>query len=68
MPDALLVDAQGAAKLLGVARSQLYALLKSARLPLPIRLGIRATRWRVEELRAWTAAGCPPRHKWTWSG
>ena len=32
-------------------------------IPKPVRLGRRVV-WRVEELKAWVDAGCPPLHKW----
>jgi predicted DNA-binding transcriptional regulator AlpA len=33
------------------------------RIPRPVRIG-RSTLWRVDELRAWIAAGCPRRSEW----
>ncbi len=33
------------------------------RIPRPVRVG-RSTLWRVEELHAWIAAGCPTREHW----
>jgi predicted DNA-binding transcriptional regulator AlpA len=36
------------------------------RLPEPVRLS-RTVRWRAAEVRAWVAAGCPPRDEWHWS-
>jgi len=59
----LLVDAKAAAGLLGISRAHLYGLLSSGRMPGPIHLG-RRTLWRTDELRAWTAAGCPSADRW----
>ena len=59
----ILLDAKGAAALLAVGKTHLYGLLASGRLPRPVRLG-RAVRWRADELRAWTAAGCPSAERW----
>jgi predicted DNA-binding transcriptional regulator AlpA len=48
---------------LNVSLSHIHALHRTARLPLPVRLG-RSTRWRKSEIEAWLAAGCPCRAKW----
>jgi len=61
--ETLLIDARAAARLCGIGRTSWYGLLSAGRVPEPIRLG-RAVRWRRDELIAWIAAGCPPRHKW----
>ncbi len=62
--DALLLSAQEAATLLGIARSHLYAMHSSGRLgPLPISLG-RRTLWSRQELGEWVRCGCPARHEW----
>jgi predicted DNA-binding transcriptional regulator AlpA len=53
-----------AAIALGLSRSAFWRLHSAGRLPLPVRLGQRCPRWRADELRAWTAAGCPPRDEW----
>jgi predicted DNA-binding transcriptional regulator AlpA len=58
----LLCDKEAAA-LLGIGRTLLWGLHNSGRLPLPVKLG-RRTLWNFEELKAWTAAGCPARQKW----
>jgi predicted DNA-binding transcriptional regulator AlpA len=57
------VDATEAARLCGVSRAHWWKLDSSGRCPAPIRLGRRCL-WRVDELRAWMAAGCPPRDRW----
>jgi predicted DNA-binding transcriptional regulator AlpA len=60
----LAVTAVDAARLLGISRAQLWKLHSSDRLPMPIRPGARAPRWRVDELRAWAAAACLDRASW----
>ena len=59
----ILVDAKDAAALLGISRAHLHNLRSSGRIPKPERLG-RAVRWSVEELLAWSRAGCPARDRW----
>jgi predicted DNA-binding transcriptional regulator AlpA len=63
-PEQLALAAMDAATLCGLSRSQWWKLHASGRIPLPVRLGTRAPRWRVDELRAWLAAGCPNRETW----
>ncbi|NLE38405.1 MAG: hypothetical protein GX621_10310 [Pirellulaceae bacterium] len=36
---------------------------QAGKLPSPVRVG-RGLRWRVSEIDAWLAAGCPPRDEW----
>ena len=60
-----LLDAPQVAAMLNVGISTFYRLNSSGRVPEPVRLG-GAVRWRREEIKAWTEAGCPPRGRWTW--
>ena len=60
----LLMDARGAARLVGVSTRTWWAFHSAGRTPLPIRLGCRCTRWRRAELIAWIEAGCPARDRW----
>ena len=62
-PCRLALPAADVARLLGISERHVWALNSSGRLPRPIRLG-RAVRWPVDELRAWLAAGAPPRDRW----
>lgn len=64
----LLTDPGDTARILGISRAQLYKLDAMGKLPMPVRLGTRAPRWRVDELKAWLAAGCPARDKWAGIG
>jgi predicted DNA-binding transcriptional regulator AlpA len=59
----LLVRAPEAARLCGVSRATWHRLAAAGRTPAPVRLG-GAVLWRVDELRAWTEAGCPDRRTW----
>jgi predicted DNA-binding transcriptional regulator AlpA len=62
--EALLTDAAGVAKLLGISKRHVQALDSSGRLgPMGISLG-RSRRWRVDEIRRWCQAGCPARSRW----
>jgi len=63
-PERLALTAKDAAALLGISRAQLWKLHSSGKIPMPVRLGTKAPRWRVDELREWLAAGCPDRQTW----
>jgi excisionase family DNA binding protein len=54
-PDVLLVDAAGAARILGISRRHVEDLHRERRLPPPIRLG-RSVRFSVESLRQFVEA------------
>lgn len=60
----LACTAKDAAELLGISRAQFWKLNSSGKVPLPVRLGAKAPRWRVAELRSWLEAGCPDRASW----
>ena len=45
-----LVDARGVARLYGISERTVWRLAKEGQLPAPVRLGRRATRWRVDDL------------------
>ena len=60
----LAVDAQQAAKLLGLSRSMFYKMAEAGRIgPQGVQLG-KCKRYSLAELRAWTAAGMPRRELW----
>jgi len=64
LPQALLVDAAEAARLLGISRTTFFGQLASGRIgPRPIRIG-RCLRFSREEMERWCGAGCPPRSVW----
>ena len=45
----------------GVSRSWIYSQMRAGRFPEPIRISLRAVRWRVADLDEW-AAGRPVAH------
>lgn len=60
----LAVDSGQAARLLGLSRSMFYKMAEAGQIgPMGRRLG-KCVRYSVAELRAWAAAGMPPRHEW----
>jgi predicted DNA-binding transcriptional regulator AlpA len=63
-PLPLLVTARRAAGLCGLSEATWWRLHASGKCPAPVKIG-KSTRWRVEELRAWTEAGCPDRQTWS---
>jgi predicted DNA-binding transcriptional regulator AlpA len=60
----LALPAKDAAALVGVSRAQWWKLHSAGKVPLPVYLGTKAPRWRVDELRDWLTAGCPDRQTW----
>ena len=64
-PGLLLVTAKRAAELCGKSLRTWRSWDSAGRIPGPVRIG-RSTLWRVDELRDWTRAGCPPRCEWQW--
>lgn len=61
----LLVNTKQVTKLLNVSPRKVFELQVTGGMPAPIKLG-RSVRWSYEELKAWIAAGGPPRDKWVW--
>jgi predicted DNA-binding transcriptional regulator AlpA len=59
----LLFGAKAAAALCGRRLRTWRSWDSAGRIPRPIRIG-RSTLWRVAELHAWVAAGCPRRQEW----
>src|SRR5690242_144520 len=59
----LLVRRRDAARLCSLSPASWDRLNSAGLTPRPIKLG-GAVLWRVEELRAWCEAGCPPRDEW----
>jgi predicted DNA-binding transcriptional regulator AlpA len=63
-PDVLLVDAATLARILAIGERTLWRMLSAGKLPRPVALGSKMRRWRLAEIEAWTAAGCPSRAEW----
>lgn len=59
----LAVSAKGVAKLLSTGLRTVRTWDAGGKLPRPVRVGAKVL-WSVSELRAWLAAGCPPREDW----
>ena len=62
-PAPLCVDASGLAVMLDLSPRQIARLDSAGTIPRSISLG-RCKRWNVEEVKAWLAAGAPPRSRW----
>ncbi len=60
----LLVDARQAAQLCQVSRATWARWNSSGRTPTPLHLSNGCVRWRLDELKRWTEAGCPSREAW----
>jgi predicted DNA-binding transcriptional regulator AlpA len=61
--DALLVRAEGAARICAMSLRSWRSWDAAGLVPSPIRIK-RSTFWRKAELEAWVAAGCPRRAEW----
>ncbi len=60
----LAIDAEGAARLLGLSRSMFYKMAEAGKIgPQGRRFG-RCVRYSLPELKCWAHAGMPPRHQW----
>ena len=62
-PLPLVVDARRLARLLCAGIRTVRTWDAAGKLPAPIRIGGRVV-WRVDEIRAWLAAGAPNRDVW----
>jgi len=61
-----LLTSRQAAELCGIGERTLWRWSRSGIAPAPVRLAGRTIRFRRDELRAWTKAGCPRMGKWRW--
>jgi predicted DNA-binding transcriptional regulator AlpA len=59
----LLITARQAAAMCGKSLRTWRAWDSAGWIPQPVRIG-RSTLWRMDELQAWAAAGCPCRQEW----
>jgi len=57
--EALLLDAEQTAALLGISSASVYRMRSAGKLPLPVRLG-GSVRWSRETLVEWVRMNCPP--------
>lgn len=60
MPAKMLLTYEGVAKEAGLelTRETMWRWSKSGKMPKPLRLSRRATRFRYEDIKAWVADGC----------
>lgn len=58
-----LVSANWPAKYLWVSRATLFRFRAAGRMPKPVKVG-GIVRWRIEDVRVWVDAGCPPIDEW----
>lgn len=61
--DAIAVSAETAARLFETSKRTWYRMHHDGLVPEP-RIMQSLVRWDVAELKAWSAAGCPPRKVW----
>ena len=60
LPDAALVRiTRIVGPLVPISRSTWWRYVKSGKAPLPVKLGVGVTAWRVGELRSWLAREVP---------
>ena len=65
LANVLLLTARQAAARCGVSLRTWWRKVAAGEVPAAISIGGGSTRrWRADELRRWTEAGCPPRAKW----
>jgi excisionase family DNA binding protein len=60
--ESLLITAEQLAGMMQVSTRTLWRLLSAGKLIKPIRLGGNV-RWRLDEVKTWISAGCPPLEK-----
>jgi predicted DNA-binding transcriptional regulator AlpA len=58
-----LIDATEFGELMDLSARSIRRKDQAGMIPRPINVG-GSIRWRYAEVRAWIAAGCPPRKKW----
>ena len=62
-PTCLLISARQAAQMCSKSLRTWRTWDAAGWIPRPVRIA-RSTLWRVDELRAWSEAGCPRRAEW----
>jgi len=61
----VLVDAAGAAAMLGISTSMFHRLLSAGRIgPRKISFGTKCKRFSVSEFKSWVQDGCKSRERW----
>lgn len=59
---ALLLTVNDVLAIVQMGRSTWFRLVSSGKAPLPVKIG-RTSRWPLNVIEEWIAAGCPPRWK-----
>ena len=63
MPDPQTLNAKDSAVFVGYSQRHWAVLVSAGQTPKPLQIG-KWPRWSIDELRAWLAAGAPPRDVW----
>lgn len=58
----MLATVADIARMTRMSTRTLWRLVSAEEMPEPLRIG-RSVRWRVDEIKAWIAAGCPTRQE-----
>jgi predicted DNA-binding transcriptional regulator AlpA len=61
--DPLVLDAVSLGEWLGLSDRTVRRLDAAGKIPRAVWIG-GSKKWRVDEIRAWVAAGCPDRARW----
>jgi len=48
-----LLRRRDVSEMLGIAASTIYRMMQDSEFPRPISIGLRAVRWRIEDIEAW---------------
>ena len=59
MHEERLLNVREVTELIGVSKSTLHRMVSANRFPRPIRVGLRAVRWRLSEVLAWMESRPP---------
>ncbi|TDK26337.1 AlpA family phage regulatory protein [Luteimonas aestuarii] len=49
----LLIPIEDVCHLVGLGKSQIYAMIREGKFPQRVQLGLRCSRWRMAAIRAW---------------
>lgn len=61
-----LIGVGEVAEMCGIGTRTAWRLRDQGKLPEPVNLGARLVRWRVSDVAAWIAAGCPDCRRTGW--
>lgn len=63
-PSVVLMGVKEVAHCLNLSERTIWRLNGAGKLPKPVSIGGKSKRWRMNEIAAWIAAGCPDRAIW----